>query len=769
MKKLILFLGIIFSFLSPVWAEGKGDACHYSTEGTDFWFGLMQNRKKGIEHYLEITVTSRIGAQIKVTYGPNEKLIGIYDIGPDSSQTVPIDSTLLEPFGSEVIENKGIHLVSTNPVSVYALNYRTQSSDVAVIYPTESLGKEYFAMCYTPHPINITESNSEFLIVASVDQTMVKITPTVDTDRGKKANSTFPISLNKGQSYQVQSMNSVITGQGDLTGSHIVSDQPIAFYSGAKSTAVPYAGQTRDYLYEQIPPTSTWGKEFFVVPLKERIKDTYRVLPAEDGTTVTIEGTNETKTLNRGQFFEFELTSSQACRVIATKRVLLAQFCRSQKVDNTTGVGDPFMIILSPIAQKINDVTFDAYESKLIQNIFYVNIVTLTSEVGNILLDESNISSFFRTFPTNKYSYAQVPISKGTHNIRNINEDGGFLTYVYGFGDNNNTESYGYGVGFNLDIQLEIVGNWITDTPMICQGTETKLEVADYFDSYKWEPSGETTSSIMASKEGKYKVTGTTSRGCQKSDSVYIMVNDPVMDLGNDTSSCEPGTIILNASSDFMKYQWQDGSTNQTYPVLKSGDYSVTGTNELGCQATDVVHVDILKPIAGFSPNYSEVVIDHPDITFLNQSEGAVSYLWDFGDGSTSEETNPAHHYSNLGKYRAVLKAYSEYGCTDTIGVEVKIVALTFYIPNAFRPDSEISENRIFLPVLIGVDPKKYKFEVFNRVGSTIFETRNMETGWTGKVPDGTNAEPGVYVWVCKYSDLQGYANVQKGTVMLVR
>ena len=35
------------------------DPCHYSTEGTDFWFGLMQNRSVHPDHYLEITVTSR--------------------------------------------------------------------------------------------------------------------------------------------------------------------------------------------------------------------------------------------------------------------------------------------------------------------------------------------------------------------------------------------------------------------------------------------------------------------------------------------------------------------------------------------------------------------------------------------------------------------------------------------------------------------------------------------------------------------------------------
>jgi len=283
-----------------------------------------------------------------------------------------LNYNLLESNGSEKTEDKGIHLISTNPVNVYALNYRTRSSDVAVIYPKESLGKDYFAMCYTPNPTGGKETNSEFLIVATEDATQVKITPSVKTHLDKPAKSEFSIMLNKGESYQVQSMNTNVSGQGDLTGSFVSSNKPISFFSGSKATGIPSTG-SYDHLYEQIPPTSTWGKEFYVVPLMLRIKDTYRVLAAEDGTIVKIEGTNTTKTLGKGEFYEFELAN--ACRIISNRKILLAQFCQSQAADESNGVGDPFMIIISPVVQQINDVTFVAYESSLIKDKFYVNII----------------------------------------------------------------------------------------------------------------------------------------------------------------------------------------------------------------------------------------------------------------------------------------------------------------------------------------------------------------------------------------------------------
>lgn len=766
MQKYLYIVGILWLAFFPISSGGQiKDPCHYSTEGTDFWFGMMENRKRGADHYLEITVTSRNDADFTVTYGPQETLIGNFSVAANFSETIRLDTLLLEPSGSERTDYKGIHLVSTDSVNVYALNYKTKSSDVAVIYPTASLGKEYFAMCYTPNPVRTIESNSEFLIVATEDQTTINITPTVDTDGGRKAYITFPIILNKGQSYQVQSMNSIITGQGDLTGSYIQSDKPIAFYSGVKSTAVPFDGGTRDYLYEQIPPTNTWGREFYAVPLKLRTKDTYRILAAEDETIVNIEGLNLTRTLDSGEFYEFDLNSNQACRIIASKKLLLAQYCRSQEADGNNGVGDPFMIILSPVSQKVNDVTFEAYETDLVRDIFYANIITLTSEIRNINLDGSDISSYFMTFPNRKFSYAQVPLSAGTHRLQNPNKSGGFLAYVYGFGDNNNTESYGYGVGFNLDIQLEIGGSFeaIDDTLLICSGDEIKLETGEYFISYQWNTK-ETSPSILVSAEGMYSVIATTSAGCIKTDSLYVKVDKPEISLGRDTAVCLPGEYVIVADSGFVNYQWQDGSTGRTFEVFESGDFWINATNKNGCRATDTVHVDVLMPELAFKPDFMVVTINHPEITFTNQTLGALTYKWDFGDGTSSTEASPTHRYADIRKYHVLLEAKNNMGCTDTIGTDVEVIPIKFYAPNAFRPDSDIEKNRSFKPVLNATDPKNYQLQIFNRIGSEIFQSLNPDIGW-----EGTNAELGVYVWIVKYLDIQGYEHLQKGTVMLVR
>jgi hypothetical protein len=417
------------------------------------------------------------------------------------------------------------------------------------------------------------------------------------------------------------------------------------------------------------------------------------------------------------------------------------------------------MVVVSPLIQTKQNVTFTAYNSTEITERYFVNVVAEDNAASSIYLDGNPIP--FTSLPNSGYSYAQVKIRQGSHTLYSSEAEKGFIAYVYGFGL---YESYGYGAGYNLDIQLDLGYGYLkNDSLEICKGSSIELEAGAFFDTYLWS-TGETTRIIKASKSGKYKVTASTSDGCQLSDSVYIKSTGPGINLGNDTVTCGNGELVLDASPYFQKYKWQDHSTNQTFPIYKTGDYTVTVSDDKGCEASDMIHVDVLTPNLAFTPNFNTVTIEHPEVSFINQTEGAINYFWDFGDGQTSTETNPIHRYSKSGTYRVVLQATSQFYCTDAIEKTVKVIPFNFYIPNAFRPESDIPENRVFQPILNAVDRNSYQFRIFNRLGSIIFETRNPDAGW-----NGTNSEPGVYAWIIQYFDIQGYEHMQKGNVMLVR
>jgi len=343
-----------------VYGRSTDPKCHRSTEGREFWFGFMESRNYHTQHFVEITVTARETTNFQIYTGNNQTPFnGGYTVQANNSTRIQIPWAMVEATGSEQVQDKGILLVSEKPVNVYALNRDANSADVAVIYPVESLGNEYFAVCYEPH---IHENNgnygngrnSEFLIVAAADSTHVLIIPSKTTDKLVNAGDTIEVMLNKGEVYQVQSMNrNNLPGQGDLTGSYVLASKPVAFYSGSLATTIPATSNVSawDHLYEQIPPVYSWGREYYTVPLKSREQDLYRVMAAEDSTVVYIDGLPPFM-LNRGTFKEFILHNNQPKRIYADKPVLVVQYSQSRSVDDsyTGGNGDPFMILLSSIS-----------------------------------------------------------------------------------------------------------------------------------------------------------------------------------------------------------------------------------------------------------------------------------------------------------------------------------------------------------------------------------------------------------------------------------
>jgi PKD repeat protein len=127
------------------------------------------------------------------------------------------------------------------------------------------------------------------------------------------------------------------------------------------------------------------------------------------------------------------------------------------------------------------------------------------------------------------------------------------------------------------------------------------------------------------------------------------------------------GTVISNA-------------TNFTgiadIPNLSEGDYLVSFTNEIGMISSQTVHIDSVSFSASIALNDTMIDISMATLPFsantVSSSTG-VTYLWNFGDNTTSTSANPNHAYTALGNYEVTLKATSAQGCIsyDTMYVEV--------------------------------------------------------------------------------------------------
>ena len=676
--------------------------CDKSTVGKDFYFGFMENRNYQVPqypfylpvvHYTEITLISEYQCKIDIFIGKSSTPNYTRTVLPNIPLEVQIPWKDVEAMGSETVQEKAIHLVSDNLLNVYAMNWCENSSDVAVIFPKESIGKDYYTMCYTPHIDSYFDDigneyyrsgrNSEFLIVATEDNTKISITPSKVTDKLQPANLPFNITLNKGELFQVQSMNHAnLAGQGDLTGSRIQSDKPVSVYSGALATSVPADANVDawDHLYEQMPPIPTWGKKFVTVPLKGRSKDVFRVLASQNNTTVRV-GSRNPITLNQGAFYEFVLNENEPTLVESNRPVLLAQFMVSNSVDRPADHnmydwdGDPFMVIVSPVDQTRESVTFVAYDSKNMADKFYVNVVTRDDATKQILLDGNAIT--FQTLSNSGYSIAQIKISKGSHKLKSTESGKGFIAYVYGYGS---VESYGYGVGFNLNFKLNLGGDsyFVKDTILLCKGATRILDAGPQFYSYLWN-TGETTQKISVKQKGYYKVTASTSDGCTLSDSIFVFESNPVINLGKDSTYCQKMPITLDAGSGFTSYNWSTKETSQKITVKTNGIYQVQAVNKYGCSANDNIRIDFAPPPKLMLAKVDQLVCGSKTTT-IKVSNDIGKYSLTCSDPSvTIKDLTIA--VPQFGNYPFSFKSSNVYGCTTdtsfTIGF-YKIPSVSF-------------------------------------------------------------------------------------------
>lgn len=279
--------------------------------------------------------------------------------------------------------------------------------------------------------------------------------------------------------------------------------------------------------------------------------------------------------------------------------------------------------------------------------------------------------------------------------------------------------------------------------------------------------------------------------GCITYDLVSIDYR-PVPDAGFITdvdAGCYPLRVLFtNYSVGGSVYMWDfgDGSTsgdrNPVHTYTEPGTYNVKLVAP-GPDGNDGVFnktIEVFEhPVADFTVNPQIVYIPGDNARFYDLSTDAVSWLWDFGDGTSSNERNPSYQYSEEGVYDVTLIVSNSNGCSDTLTVEEVITAEAqgyLVFPNAFKPrpggasgpgvDPSSEYVVVFKPAFSDVD--EFTLEIFNRWGQRIFKTNDINTGWDGMY-EGQMAPQAVYVYLATGKYVNGREFRKTGSVLLVR
>lgn len=223
------------------------------------------------------------------------------------------------------------------------------------------------------------------------------------------------------------------------------------------------------------------------------------------------------------------------------------------------------------------------------------------------------------------------------------------------------------------------------------------LDAGNPGSTYAWSNSMNTQTVTVGS--GTYYVTATDPSGCSDSDTITVTTNvPPVVIASQDTAICPGGTASLTATG-AVSYLWSNNAVSNPTSVTPSTStaYYVTGTDANGCQASDVVIVTLINPASAlFTYNVAMAAA-----YFTNQSSGAFTYSWNFGDASPADNTaSPSHMYSANGTYTVTLTVTGPCG-TDTytqvitindVGIEDNSLANTLSIyPNPNNGNFTIS------------------------------------------------------------------------------
>lgn len=202
---------------------------------------------------------------------------------------------------------------------------------------------------------------------------------------------------------------------------------------------------------------------------------------------------------------------------------------------------------------------------------------------------------------------------------------------------------------------------------------------------------GDGTTSTLANPVKTYSSPGTYQiklvnqfNGCSDSLIKNIVVKPvPVAAfLGNPTRSCQaPLTVnFVNASMDGISYLWEfgDGTTstqaNPSHTYTTSGNFTVTltttGLNGCSHTVTQTDYIQIQPPTASINllPAGGCAPFSWTFDATINSSEPVATYLWDFGDGTTSGLASPTHIF-NPGVYDISLIITTINGCRDTVTV----------------------------------------------------------------------------------------------------
>lgn len=250
-------------------------------------------------------------------------------------------------------------------------------------------------------------------------------------------------------------------------------------------------------------------------------------------------------------------------------------------------------------------------------------------------------------------------------------------------------------------------------------------------------------------------------------------------------TGCVPAQIFFdNLSTPISEaydilWEFGDGGTDTlvspTHTYQEPGVYTVSLdiVSPLGCQ-TDTTFYNLITvlpaPVAGFSFTPEQPSNIEPEVKFMDESSGAVRWLYDFGTGKSSTLPNPSYTFPDTGLFEVMQVVTHPSGCLDTAFALIDLrPEVRFFLPNAFTPNSD-GANDLYFGAGIMEGAVNFKLTIWNRWGEMVFETNDPFEGWNGRKNNtGQDVPAGVYMVLATFNGPRGEPFEIRGVATVVR
>lgn len=444
-------------------------AMNESNQGCEFWAVDLPNAWAGIngspapeDQQFAVVVANSVAdasANVEVFLGNGAVPVDSAVVGVGEMHEFKLAAQNQAPR-ENTYDGVAYRIESDIPITAYQFQpldntVQVFSNDASLLFPTHVLGTDYTAitgdaiLLGTDLEPEGDNSGAYVSIVATEDATIVDLYATWGLYPGADKD----VMLDRGQVFTAVSLGPMtypgLTGDGNLSGSRVAADKPVAVFSGNVATIEPNPGQCcADHLEHQMLPLVAWGSDYVAAPPpvpNAAASDNpaiYRITGAFDGTSLsyspaTPPGAPTTidayETVRFQTAEPFTVTSNDDAKPFAVTQFLLS----NQAISPFGQPGDPAMIALPAAAQYETSYIF------LVPAGYTVNYVTAIRQAGtDVQLDGVSVAAgFWRPIGSVDgvdWEFIHMEVDTGAHTITS-DEPSGIVSVGY-----STDVSYGY-------------------------------------------------------------------------------------------------------------------------------------------------------------------------------------------------------------------------------------------------------------------------------------------------------------------------------------